>query len=61
MTDRFFHVHYSLPFVIEQVDPLSQDIEELVESRGCAVVGEDVLLGRLAEPLMQQAKFEVVD
>lgn len=50
-----------LPFVIEQVDPLAQDVEELVESGGCAVVGENVLLGRLAEPLVQQAEFEVVD
>lgn len=59
--DRKVHSWNVLPFVIEQVDPFSEDVEELIEGRRRAIVGEDVLLGRLAEPLMQQAKLEVVD
>ena len=47
--------------MIKQVDPLSENVKELVEGWWGAIVGEDVLLGRLAEPLVQQAKLEVVD
>lgn len=47
--------------MIEEVDSLAEDVEELVESGRCAVVGEDVLLGRLSEPLVQQTEFEMVD
>lgn len=47
--------------MIEQVDAIAEDVEKLVERRRCAVVGEDVFFGRLAEPLVQQAEFEMID
>lgn len=35
-------------------------MEELVEGRGGAVVGEDVLLGALTPALVEEAEFEVI-
>ena len=41
-----------VPFMIEEVDAVAEEVEELVEGFGGAVVGEDVLLGDLPRSLV---------
>ena len=47
--------------MIEQIDALAEQVEKLIERRRGAVIGEDVLFGRLTETLVQKAKLEVID
>lgn len=48
----------AIALVILEVDPLTEKIEKLLESRGYLTIAEELLLGDLASSLMEYAELE---